>query len=98
MRKLFISQPMRGLSKEHVLLERHKAKIAAEKVVGESLELIDSLLDGCSRGTVWCLGRSICMMQDADIAYFAPGWQEARGCRVEHTVAMEYGIKCIEGT
>lgn len=96
MKKLFISQPMRGLPKEHILFERHKAKIAAEKVVGESLELIDSLLDECSRGPIWCLGRSICMMQYADVAYFVYGWQNARGCRIEHEVAEAYGIQTIE--
>lgn len=32
----------------------------------------------------------------ADIAYFAKGWQDARGCKIENTCAIEYGIPVIE--
>ena len=35
MKKLFISQPMRGKSDEEILAERQKAIEAAEKVIGE---------------------------------------------------------------
>ena len=42
------------------------------------------------------LAKSIEMLADADIAYFAKGWQDARGCRIENKCAIEYGIKVIE--
>lgn len=32
----------------------------------------------------------------ADVVYFAPGWKEARGCRIEHECAKEYGMDRIE--
>lgn len=32
----------------------------------------------------------------ADVAYFAKGWDEARGCKIENTCAIEYGITVIE--
>ena len=41
------------------------------------------------------LGRSLCLLATADIIYFNDGWKEARGCRIEHTCAEEYGIKII---
>lgn len=31
-----------------------------------------------------------------DVAYFAEGWQEARGCKIEHECAVQYGIDRIE--
>lgn len=93
MMKLFISQPMKGLSDEQILEERRLAQQEAERVLGESVEVIDSLLADCSKGPIWCLGRSICLMQDADVVYFARGWTEARGCRAEYAVAREYGIR-----
>ena len=34
---------------------------------------------------------------EADVAYFAEGWDEARGCKIEHTCAVEYNIDRIEG-
>ena len=42
------------------------------------------------------LAKAIEMLADADIAYFAKGWQDARGCRIENKCAIEYGIKVIE--
>ncbi|RHU77980.1 DUF2829 domain-containing protein [Butyribacter intestini] len=35
-------------------------------------------------------------MADADVAYFAKGWESARGCRIENQCAIEYGIDTIE--
>ena len=32
----------------------------------------------------------------ADVAIFAPGWQNARGCRIEHQCAEDYGIPVME--
>ena len=42
MKKLFISQPMRGKSDEDILTERKKAIESAEKAIGEPVEVIDS--------------------------------------------------------
>ena len=39
------------------------------------------------------LGKSISLMSDADLVVFAPGWEDARGCRIEHQVARDYGIQ-----
>ena len=95
MKKLFISQPMRDKSHEEIMAERAKAVEAAEALLGERVEVLDSVLTECSRGPLWCLGRSLCIMAQADVVYFAPGWQDARGCRIEHACAKEYGIERI---
>ena len=42
------------------------------------------------------LGKSLELLSTADIAYFAKGWENARGCRIENTCAIEYGITVIE--
>lgn len=31
-----------------------------------------------------------------DAAYFAKDWDKYRGCKIEHSCAVEYGIKVIE--
>ena len=68
MKKLFISQPMKGKSDEDILAERQKAIKSAEEKIGEPVEVID----------------------------FAKGWQDARGCKIENTCAIEYGIPVVE--
>lgn len=42
MKKLFISQPMRGKSDQEILRERETAIKSAEKLVGGPVEVIDS--------------------------------------------------------
>lgn len=98
MKKLFISQPMRGKSDEEILAERQKAIETAEKVIGEPVEVIDSFFEKApvNAKPLWFLGKSLELLADADVAYFAPGWEDARGCKIEHTCAVEYDINRIE--
>lgn len=98
MKKLFISQPMRGKTDEEIKTERAKAIQIAEEIVGEPVEVIDSFFEKAPANAkpLWFLGKSLELLSDADIAYFAPGWKEARGCKIEHTCAVQYAIYCIE--
>ena len=98
MKKLFISQPMGGRSDEDILAEREKAIHEAEELLGEPVEVIDSFFQSAPVGAkpLWFLGKSLELLSGADVAYFANGWQDARGCKIEHTCAVEYGISRIE--
>ena len=98
MKKLFISQPMRGKSDEDILEERQKAIKSAEEKIGEPVEVIDSFFEKApvDAKPLWFLGKSLELLAGADIAYFAKGWQDSRGCKIENTCAIEYGISVIE--
>lgn len=101
MKKLFISQPMRGLTDEEILKAREEIKVKAEKKIGEKVDLINSFIENypgeiTKSIPVWYLGKSIQFLSEADIAYFGGDWRNARGCKIEHEIAKEYGIKVIE--
>ena len=98
MKKLFISQPMRGKTDEEILAVREKAIASAERHLGEKVEVIDSFFQNgpAEAKPLWFLGKSLELLSTADVAYFAPGWEDARGCRIENTCAIEYGIIVIE--
>lgn len=98
MKKLFISQPMKGKSDEDILAERQKAIKSAEAKIGEAVEVIDSFFQEApvDAKPLWYIGKSLELLASADIAYFAKGWQDARGCKIENTCAIEYGIPVIE--
>jgi hypothetical protein len=97
MKKLFISQPMRGKTNEEILAVRSKAVESAERNLGEKVEVIDSFFQDApvDAKPLWYLGKSIELLAEADVAYFAKGWEEARGCRIENTCAIEYGIELV---
>ena len=98
MKKLFISQPMRGRSREEILAERENAICQAKEAAGGEAEIIDSYFENAPAGSgpLWCLGESLKLLACADIAYFAAGWEGARGCRIEHICAEEYGVCILE--
>ena len=98
MKKLFISQYMQGKTDEEILAVRVQAIRSAERVLGEEVEVIDSFIKGAPAGAkpLWYLGESLKLLSGADVAYFAGGWECARGCRVEHECAIVYGIITIE--
>ena len=98
MKKLFISQPMKGKTDEAIKEERQQAIREAEQAVGEPVEVIDSFFEGAPADAkpLWFLGKSLELLAQADIAYFAEGWQDARGWRTEHTCAQEYDICVVE--
>lgn len=102
--RLFISQPMRGKTDEQIEREREKLIEIAEAVYfgrGE-VEVIDSFFKGGidvpadAKAPLYYLGKSLELLATADVAIFAKGWREARGCRIEHECADGYGVARIE--
>lgn len=89
---------MRGKTDEEILAERERAIRIAEKQVGEPVEVIDSFFQSAPADAkpLWYLGESLKLLATADVAYFAKGWNEARGCKIEHTCVVEYNIDRIE--
>ncbi len=98
MKKLFISQPMRNRTDAEIISERNEARIHAEDLLGEQVELIDSFFETApvDAKPLWFLGKSIELLSSADCVYFCKGWKNARGCRIEHECAVQYDIDRIE--
>lgn len=96
--KLFISQPMRGKTNEEILAVRAKAIESAERNLGEKVEVIDSFFQNApvDAKPLWYLAKSLELLSNADVVYFAKDWEQYRGCRIENICANEYGIDVIE--
>ena len=96
MTKVFVSQPMKDKTEQEILEERANIFQLAKDSFPDA-ELIDSYFDDYepSTGNVGLkyLAKSLELLADADVAYFAPGWDNARGCRIENECAIEYGIE-----
>lgn len=97
MKRLFISQPMRGKTYEEIEFERNKAALAAARQLDENVEVIDSFFKNSPALTnsLLCLAWSLELLSTADVAYFVDGWEQARGCRIERLCAEEYNIPVI---
>lgn len=103
-KKAMISQPMNGLTDEEIEKTRNKAIKHLERLgykVVNTLNTEDRYSESSmkDRGVmsipVCYLARSLESMSFCDAVYFCDGWEDARGCRIEHDVAEEYGLDII---
>lgn len=103
-KKAMLSQPMRGLTNEQIVETRNRAIAALE---ARGYEVINTFFTDewysqekmAERGVVQIpvcfLAKSLENMSLCHAAYFCSGWNTARGCRIEHEVAKEYGLTII---
>lgn len=97
MKKVFISQPMAGKTPAQIMDERAAAIEMAHELCGD-IEVLDSYFHDTvvvTNEPLYNLGRSLMLMAKADVVMFCPGWETARGCRIEHDAALAYGVGMI---
>lgn len=104
MKKIFISQPMNGLSEEEVLKTRQAALAEARKILNEDVTEVDSYFKEAKESApqdvlagLYYLGKSLEKMAEADMVYFCRGWEKARGCKIEQAAAIAYGVPRLYG-
>ena len=87
--KIMISQPMRGKTNAQIRSERQEL---VKQLEMQGHEVIDTVLDiSENKSPIYYLAKSIELLDKADAVVFMPGWQQARGCKIEETCAKEYG-------
>ena len=104
MKKAMLSQPMAGKTNEEIVATREKA-ISVLKEKG--YEIVNTLFTDewyskdaiAERGVVQTplcfLAKSLENMSRCHAAYFCKGWENARGCRIEHEAAVAYGLEIL---
>ena len=93
--KIMISQPMRGKTEKEIKDEREEL---VKKLQEEGHEVLETVFEDfdCYASPIAYLARSIEFLDKADAVVFMKGWQEARGCRIEHQIAIDYGKFVME--
>ena len=97
--KIFISQPMNGKTNEEIESKRKKiSEIFSLLPLEGEIKVLDSFFKDAPHDAngVWYLGESIKKLSEADVAIFAEGWENARGCKIERMICKEYGIPVYE--
>lgn len=90
-RKIMISQPMRGKTEEQIRIEREEL---VKKLKEEGHEVVDTIFTkeppkDCD-AAIYYLAKSIETIGKVDMLVFMKGWEKARGCVIEHEVAVKY--------
>ena len=97
MTKVFISQPMKDKTNEEIEKERKEIIEKVENYFGK-VEIIDSFFKGAPHDAkpLWFLGKSLELLSNADVIVFGRGWEDARGCIMEHLACENYKITIWE--
>ena len=102
--KAMLSQPMAGKTDAEIIATREKAINALKE---KGYEIVKPLFTDEwyskekmeERGVVQIplcfLAKSLENMSLCHAAYFCKGWENARGCRLEHDAAVAYGLDVI---
>ena len=102
--KAMLSQPMAGKTDEEIISTREKAIKVLES---KGYEFVNTLFTDEwynkenmeQRGVVQIplcfLAKSLENMSLCHATYFCKGWENARGCRIEHEASKAYGLEII---
>lgn len=91
--KIMISQPMKGKTNEQI---RNERAALVKRLQEEGHEVVDTVFEDAPAYedvSIYCLSQSIRYIGKVDALYFMKGWEKARGCKIEHEVAVQYGKK-----
>ncbi len=104
MMKAMLSQPMAGKTDEEIIETREQAiKVLHEK----GYEVVNTLFTdewyseesmqerGVANRPLCFLAKSLENMSLCHVAYFCKGWENTRGCKLEHDAAVAYGLTVL---
>ena len=104
MMKAMLSQPMAGKTDKEIIETRERAMSELRE---NGYEIVNTLFTDEwysrenmeKRGVVQIplcfLAKSLENMSLCHAAYFCKGWENARGCRIEHEAAKAYGLTIL---
>ena len=104
MKKVMISQPMGGKTDREIIETRERAVDALQS---RGYHAVNTLFTNEwygkeameKRGVVQIplcfLAKSLEMMSHCHAVYFCKGWENYRGCKIEHEAAIAYGLEVI---
>ena len=96
-----VSQAMGGKTEKEILQTREKAVAALTK---KGYEVLNTYFDdeeqelkekGFENVPLYHLAKSLKYMSKCNAVYFCKGWENARGCKIEHETAKAYGLDMI---
>ena len=103
-KKAMISQPMHGKSENEIVETKDKA---TQVLISKGYDIFNTYfkgewctdevleLNGITNKPLWFLTKSLEIMSKCDAVYFCKGWEDTRGCKIEHKIAVEYGMDII---
>lgn len=101
-KRAMVSQPMNGKTEEEIAAawKHASAELLVRgfiPIVAKSGRFYDDDYPGeeYPNRPLFFLACSLLDMASCEAVYFCKGWENARGCRIEHEAAKAYGLEII---
>ena len=93
--KVMLSSPMAGKSNKEIADERFAMIKEIEAFSSDSdYEIMNTIVHGHeSKTDLECFAESVKFLSQADVLVMGKGWADARGCKLEHDIAVAYGLQ-----
>ena len=97
MKRIMVSNGLRGKEDPEAYVQRCRQAVDAYYMAkGEPFERIDTYFADFDGNRLQFLGKSISEgLALADEVVFMDDWETYDGCRSEHFIATQYGVKCV---
>ena len=100
MKKVFLSIPMKGRTKENIDKSIEKMKAVVTGYLGNDIEFINTIVQdkpsyNTNKEAIWYLGKSVELLSQADVFVCLCNTYEYSGCDIERNIAERYCIQRI---
>lgn len=97
MKRAMVSCPMNGRSEASIAMTMMHA---SDWLQEHGYWVVQSFVNkrvplSVKHESVWYLAKSIEVLCEVDAVFFCKGWENARGCILEHEICKKYGIPCL---
>lgn len=93
--RVYCAVPMWGRAESAIASELESAVSLYSSHTGKSCELVNYSRAHTALSPLEAFGESVKSMAKADVVLMLDGWEEARGCRLEHEIAMGFGVPVV---
>lgn len=95
--KIMLSSPMNGKPKTEIDKERNEmANLLFDYYGDGECEILSSVIeDHKTKSDLECLSESIFFMSQTNLLAMGFGWENSRGCKIEHEIAKAYNLPVV---
>lgn len=95
--KIMLSSPMNGKTREEIDDERNEmANLLFDYYGDDNCEVMSTVVeDHEQKSELECFAESVLFMSMADVLAMGFGWENARGCKLEHEIAKAYHVEIV---
>jgi len=94
--KIMLSSPMKDKTDKEISDERNEMANLLFDYYDDNCEIMSTIIENHNeKSALECFSESILFMSMADVLAMGFGWENVRGCNLEHDIALAYDVPVV---